>query len=164
MHGRARSGSHLQNNATVKPDYVPNDSDAPRSSLRCCAGERAADGHITFFCLSVHLPVHSYACTQHICFRTRVSRAEKKFAFVAAPWPGPEEPEEPWPQLCSPSEQMNGGRPRRHLSVGGDLRLSGGHLIALSRWPEIKNVLLCLWFCRDLKPRPGGEQFTAARL
>lgn len=67
-------------------------------------------------------------------------------------------------QLCSPSEQMNGGRPRHHLSIGGDLRLSGGHLIALSRWLEIKKVLLCLWFCRDLKPRPGGEQFTAARL
>lgn len=64
-------------------------------------------------------------------------------------------------QLCSPSEQMNGGRPRRHLSSGGDLRLSGGHLIALSHWPEIKNVLLCLWFCHDLKPWPGGEQFTS---
>lgn len=29
--------------------------------------------------------MHSHTCTQHICFRTRVSRAEKKFAFVAAP-------------------------------------------------------------------------------
>lgn len=44
-----------------------------------------------------------------------------------------------------------------HLSIGGDLWLNGGHLITLSRWPEIKNVLLCLWFCRNLKHGRAGN-------
>lgn len=66
-------------------------------------------------------------------------------------------------QRCSPLAQTNGRAPRRHLSIGGDLQLSGGHLITLSQWPEIKNVLLCLWLCRDLKPGRAGEQSTEYR-
>lgn len=69
----ARRGSHLRNNATVKLDGVPNGSDAPRSSLRCYAGE-SCDWRHPVPCLSVHLSVRSHTRTQHICFRKRIAR------------------------------------------------------------------------------------------
>lgn len=65
-HGAAaRRGSHLRNNATVKLDGVPSGPGAPRSSLRCYAGE-SCDGRHPVPCLSVHLSVRSRARAAHL--------------------------------------------------------------------------------------------------
>lgn len=93
---------------------------------------------------------------------------EKTLTFVTALRPGPEEPEEPeepvvlWPLrdvsfVPRQHKRTDGRASRRHLSIGGELRLNRGHLFTLSQWPEIKNVLLCLCFCHDLKPGWTGN-------
>lgn len=117
------------------------------------------------FCLSVHLPVRSYACTEHICFWTRITqfywenvnicRGPSATTNVTSQGCDPVTSE--GCQLCSLSSHTNRRAPRCHLSISGNLRLSGGHLIILSQWAEIKNVLLCPWFCHDLKPYRAGN-------
>lgn len=123
-------GSHLRNNATVKLDGVPNGSDAPRSSLRCYAGE-SCDWRHPVPCLSVHLSVRSHTRTQHICFPKRIARPLGGNSSIFTPPP-------PWYggtgrtvtsegcELCSPSAPTDGRESRRHLSTGGDLRPMGG--------------------------------------
>lgn len=166
---RARWGSHLRNNATVKLDCVPNGWDAPRTSLRCYAGEKAAAGHIMFsvypsICPRALTRAQSTSASEHVSHCC----VEKTLTFVTALRPGPEEPEEPeepavlWPLrdvsfVPCQHKRTDGRASRRHLSVGGELRLNRGHLITLSQWPEIKNVLLCLCFCHDLKPGRTGN-------
>lgn len=148
----ARGGSHLRNNATVKLDGVPNGSDAPRSSLRCYAGE-SWDWRHPVPCLSVHLSVRSHTRTEHICFQKRIAQPCWKNSSICG----------------SPIALVR--RNRRNCDLWGMRALfpvssngwTGVAAAFIHRWrfaadggPPYHSfsvawdkVLLCLWFCRS---------------